>query len=165
MAWLDYGLRFAHILGAILLVGGIVFQRCVAVPALDPARDPTSGPDADRSRQRWGRLILAGIALLLVSGLVQTALVSIAYRFPNGEYNPVLGVKILAALAIMFVASVLAGRSPVSRKWQRAPRRWLNLLVVLSVTVLLLAGIMRKAERVPKKSDAANEPTWGVTMR
>ncbi len=147
----ELALRLAHIFGAVLLVGGILMQKWVVVPAA--AQLTGEGADAVREslRRRWALTVMAGSGLLLLSGLINTARISMGYRFPDGDYNLLLGVKLLLALVVMFIASVLSGRSPLAQKWRAQAGMWLNVLLLLSVLVLGLAGSMKMAKRVVKQ--------------
>ena len=145
--------RWLHLLAAITAVGGTVFARFVVVPALDPL------PPAERAglhaamRTRWSKIVALAIGFLLLSGLYNIVVISIEYRLPRW-YHPVFGVKFLLAFVIFMVASLLTAKSPASENVRRHLRFWLNLNIVLAVIVVMLSGVLRTAERIPKESPA-----------
>jgi hypothetical protein len=152
MYWLDIVLRFMHIFGAVLLLGSIFFQRFALGPALGELAE---GETADKVRQllrgRVARLTMLAAALLLISGLINTARVSIDYRFPDGEYHLLLAVKLVLALGIFYLASALAGRSAVAEKLRANATMWLNILLVASLLMIGLGASMKLAVREPKR--------------
>jgi uncharacterized membrane protein len=145
--------RWLHILAAITAVGGTIFARFVVVPALEPLPSDQRGALHAAMRARWSKIVAAAIGFLLASGLYNFAVISIDYRVPRW-YHLVFGVKFLSALVIFTVASLLAGKSPASDNVRRHLRFWLNLNIALAVVVVLLSGVLRTAEKVPK-SEAA----------
>lgn len=152
MYYLEIALRIMHILGAVVLLGGIVFQRFVLFPALT---ELSEGEAAERIRQllrgRIARLTMLSAALLLISGLVNTARVSIAYRFPDGDYNLLLAGKLVLAMGIFYLASALAGRSASAEKLRANATKWLNILLVAAILIIVLGAAMKSAVREPKR--------------
>lgn len=154
---LELVLRWAHILGAALLAGGIAYQAFVLVPALRALGDSEAAAAARETlRKRWSILVMVATTLLLVSGLVNTARISIEYRFPNEDYNLLLAAKLILALVVFFLASVLAGRSPLAERLRQNVARWSFVLLLATLAVVGLASVMRFAERVPKDRPAAS---------
>ncbi len=147
---LDLILRLMHILGAIILIGGIIFQKFALRPALGSSAESLKDTAFEILRRRAALLTMTAALLLLVSGLVNTALISMRYRFPDGEYNILLGIKLLLAIVIFWLASLLTGRSQTAQKIQAKAGTWLNVLLVCSLILLGLAAAMRMADREPK---------------
>jgi hypothetical protein len=152
MYYLEIALRIMHILGAVVLLGGIVFQRFVLFPALT---ELSEGEAAERIRQllrgRIARLTMLSAALLLISGLVNTARVSIAYRFPDGDYNLLLAGKLVLAMGVFYLASALAGRSASAEKLRANATKWLNVLLLAAILIIVLGAAMKSAVREPKR--------------
>src|SRR5581483_9246124 len=123
--------RWLHVFTAIVLLGGATFQWLVLRPA---ARQL---PDAEHERLRelvmgrWRKFVMIGILLLLVTGfynyLVAAKPVSTVWKL----YHPLMGIKILLAFAVFFLASALTGRSPAFAGMRRQMGTWLTVLVVL----------------------------------
>ena len=140
-------------LPAIILVGGVIFMRFVVVPALgDKQQDELQ----DAFRRRWAKLVMLSAALLLISGLYNTAMKAMSYDLDT-IYNSLLGIKILLALVILFLASVLAGRSEIAKKFREKESFWLNVNIVLAVALVCIAGFMKSGE-YPEKPDESPEP-------
>jgi hypothetical protein len=58
------------------------------------------------------------------------------------------------AFVIFAVASLLVGKTPAADRMRRNVRLWLNLNIVLAVLVVCLSGVLRTAEKTPKKTPA-----------
>jgi len=138
--------RWLHLVPATILVGGTIFLRCAYRPS-----EPSS-EQSENVRRRWAKLVMLSVALLLLSGLYNTAWISIKYELP-GHYHMLLGVKILLALAVFFLVSVLSGRSDLAAKFRNKEAMWLNVTVFLAVAVVMLGGVMKTAEREEKPKD------------
>ena len=152
MEWLPLPIRWLHILGAAIMVGGLIYLYVCVLPAQgQPDAPPAGGPFAERVRRRWAMLVGIASLLLLVSGFVNAATYPLTYKLPAWYHASVL-VKFVGGLAVMFLASILAGRSESARRWQARGRTWLGLAVALAVGLVLLAGAMNFARvNAPKK--------------
>jgi hypothetical protein len=151
---IDVVLRWMHILGAIMLVGGIFYQSLV----LGQISNPISETEAERTarelqRKRWSIIVMIATTLLLISGLVNTALISMRYEFPGGLYHALLAVKLVAALVVFFLASVITGRSALAERVRASGKPWLTRLVIVSVLTVAIASVMKNLEHVPKERD------------
>ncbi len=150
---LDVGLRIVHILAAITLVGGIFFQCAVLMPACRHFAGDDARKLAAELRGRWSKLVLASTLVLLASGFVNyLAVVRLAKagtitlaRF----YHPVIGVKMILALAVFFIASLLAGRSPAADRFRQRAPLWLTISSLVSIAIVSLAGILKVAGKLP----------------
>lgn len=140
--------RYLHILAAIALLGGTIFMRFVFVPALNSLDDEARQQSQNTVRPKWAKIVMIAAAFLLISGLYNTAKVFMdkEVKLPT-YYHMLLGIKILLALIVFFLASVLAGRSDMAKKMQEKEKRWLHVNFVLAATVVLLASVMRSAPR------------------
>jgi uncharacterized membrane protein len=150
----DLVLRWIHVLAAAVLVGGSIFMRYPYLAALQ-ATQPTA-PLAEEVRRRWAILVMASSGLLLLSGLTNFVNIlrryEIADTFPGSVYQMVFGIKFLLALGVFFLASALAGRSPLAERLRRREVTWLTVNVVLAVAVVLLGGLLKLAPRTEKSS-------------
>ena len=111
-------------------------------------------------RARWSKIVAGAIAFLLVSGLYNIGLTSVDYRLPRW-YMPVFVVKFLAAMAIFMLASLLAGKTAAAERLCRNLRLWLNVNIGLAVLVVVLSGVLRTAEKVPKRT-TVETPSVGL---
>jgi uncharacterized membrane protein len=150
--------RWFHILPAIALVGGTLFMRFSFVPAASESN--ASAELRESVRRRWAKLVMISILFLLVSGLYNTAMKAMGFHL-SVSYNLLLGVKILLGLAIFYLASVLSGRSKTAQKFREREQHWLNILCVLMLAVVLIAGFMKidsaGYEKKVKTDDASAE--------
>lgn len=153
-------LRWMHIFGSTLLAGGILYQ-CLAIPAdLGRAEGdsvPRTGELAEKIAARWRLLVMLSIAMLLISGLANSFLIlsrsRFAPTFPANAYHALLGIKFLLAMSVFYLSSRLAGRRRV-----KSPRKSLVFNALLASLVILLAGMMKLADR-QTKVPAAGSPT------
>jgi uncharacterized membrane protein len=152
--------RWAHILAAITAVGGTIFARTVVVPTLDTLAPDQRAALHAAMRARWSKIVAGAIGFLLVSGLYNIGMTSIDYRLPRW-YMPVFIVKFVAAMVIFMLASLLAGKTAAAERLRRHLRFWLNVNIGLAVLVVLLSGVLRTAEKVPKRT-AEETPTVGL---
>ncbi|MCA9154796.1 MAG: hypothetical protein KDA62_14845 [Planctomycetales bacterium] len=150
----DILFRWLHILPAIALVGGTFFMRFALVPSLASIDEATREQLAESVRARWAKWVMAGSGLLLLSGLYNAARVSIQYQL-SPTYNGLLLVKILLALVVFYLAAVLTGRSESARRFQQQRQKWLTINLLLAVTIVCIAGVMRFLPREEKVREAS----------
>jgi hypothetical protein len=116
-------LRWAHVVSAILLLGGVIYARWV--------RQGMSDEEAARFRG----LAITTVVLLTLSGL---------YNFLNKErtpspYHAVFGVKALLALHVFAVAILLGKAGAASEK----RLRWMSGIAFSGVAIALLSAYLR----------------------
>lgn len=139
---IDVVSRIVHIATAIVLVGGSTFMAFVLLPTaeqLDVAQH-------EKLRQlvtgRWKRFVYLGILLFLVTGFYNF------YRqLPNhkgdGLYHALIGIKILLALGLFFIASALVGRSRALEGLRAERARWLKIVVLLAAIIVALSSFVK----------------------
>ncbi|MFM8735176.1 MAG: hypothetical protein ACKOC8_08285 [Pirellulales bacterium] len=146
-------LRWAHILAAIVAVGGLVFSRFALLPALSEVDEAARDRIHDRIRRQWLPWVIGAITLLLASGLANFLLFNARVRaegWADGEwmrqtgYHSLFGAKFLLALVAFYFASALVGRG-TGTQWVRNDRaKWLSVTIGLTLAVVLLSGWMRQ---------------------
>jgi putative copper export protein len=145
--WLNVLMRWLHVASAVVGVGATVMMRFVLLPALQ--RLPNGGEVLDAVRPAFKRVIHSALGLLLLTGFYNYLVVAIPkvhkLRAEGHEqlaaYNPVMGAKILLALALFGIAiMLLAPTSPL----QENRKTWLSVNVVLGMVILLLAAFLRR---------------------
>lgn len=141
---LDLGLRFLHILSAIILLGGTFFLRF--------ALGSASASSVPSWRPGWSRLVMITSGLLLISGLVNAVRNIIRYDF-DVPYHGLVAVKLLLGLAMFFISAVIAGRSSLAEKFREKMMFWLNVNILLGLLTIAVAGYMRFSVRTPKPAD------------
>lgn len=162
MDYLNLAMRWLHIIPAIALVGGTIFMRFAVVPACEQLDDEQREKVQESVRRGWSRLLMPSILFLLISGFVNTWNISKTYDFPGGYYMmPLLAIKFVLAIAIFYIASLLAGRSEAASKFRQNQQTWLNVNILLAVLLVCIAGAMRLA-REPKQAESEKAPSAAI---
>ncbi len=156
-------LRWFHIFPAVILLGGVFLMRFALWPSLMSLAEDERRRFQDALRKRWAMWVGISAGLLLLSGIANTGLIVAAYDFGDhtGMYHGLLGLKILLALAIIYIASLLAGRSEAAERFRQKSSLWLNVNVFLAILLICVAGWMRLADRTPK-TDAPQAATPNI---
>jgi len=168
MIWVDILFRWAHILPAIALLGGAFFMRFALLPAIEGLSEESRETMADGVRKRWSKVVMASAFFLLVSGFYNIFAATNKYDLPSW-YMGIITAKLILALGIFFLASVLSGRSESAAKYQAKSKMWLNINLAMAVTLVCLAGGLRmhphtpKASKPPKDETTLVAPTETVT--
>lgn len=155
--WVEVLFRWMHIVPAIVLLGGTIFLALIVVPK-------TSAPDGGapawlgKVRKRWAMLSGLCIMLLLVSGLWNF----MAYRMPEVKdtgplYQALFGIKVLLALGVFFIVSVMAGRSPTFEPMRARPGKTLMIAAAMGLAIVLIAGVLHNIK--PAMPGTGNFPT------
>lgn len=153
-------LRWVHIVAAIGAVGGALFMRFALLPAADAALDDEVHTKLREAvRGRWARVVHTCIALLLVTGGVNFVLFALQPNMQAIPYHPIFGVKLLAAFAVFFIASILVGRGTGFPSIRGNRARALSILIGLGVLIVLLSGLLSQIRTGP----AGNPPANGET--
>ena len=163
-------LRWMHIFGAVILVGGLCFTRFALLPALADTDDNTREKIQEKIRRKWLPWVIIGITLLLVSGLTNFILFNDTVKsqeWGDGQwmrqtsYHAIFGVKFLLALGVFYFASGLFGRGS-GTAWIRSDRmRWLGVTLGLVVAVIMLSSWLRNLHMGPNQSSI---PDLGVSL-
>ncbi len=163
-------LRWMHIFGVVLLVGGLCFTRFALLPALADTEEDSREKLQESIRRKWLPWVIIGITLLLVSGLANFLLFNSTVKsqgWGDGEwmkqtsYHAIFGVKFLLALVVFYFASGLVGRGS-GTAWIRSDRaRWLGVTLGLAVAIIILSGWLRNLHTGPNQSSG---PELGVAL-
>lgn len=135
---LGFASRFVHVATAIVLVGGTTALRFVVVPAL--ANQPAELRDS--IRQRWKRFVHIGIALFLISGLYNYVRAMPLHK-GDGLYHALLGIKMMLAFGVFFLASVLVGRSAGTQKFRDEHTKWMSVLLLIAFFIVGISSFVR----------------------
>ena len=150
-------LRYMHILGAIMLMGGTIFMRFALLPSVKTLGDTPRQDLHQQVRSRWSKFVMLGSALLLISGIANLGLAARNDYDPvfGLNYNMVVGIKLILSLPIFFFAAVLSGRSDMARKFQANAAMWMNVNLALALLMVLMGGLLRFVPRELKKADGS----------
>lgn len=153
--WTLLILRYAHILGAITLMGGTIFAFFAALPGLAELPEDQRAKAHAAIRGRWNKFVMLATLLLLVSGLATMLLVPKNYELGEfkSAYNIWTGVKFMLALPIFFFAALLTGRSSLAQKIQANARTFMAINLALALAMVLIGGALRFIQRTPKGAD------------
>jgi uncharacterized membrane protein len=132
--------RWVHMGTAIVLLGGSVFQRFVVFPSARALSEEQQAQLRERIVMRWKKFVMSGIALLLITGFYNYLSTSHPPR-----YHMLMGIKILLALGVFFLASALTGRSAGLAAIRQNAGRWLGVLIALAAVVVGIAGYLKIA--------------------
>ncbi|HEV7999047.1 MAG TPA: hypothetical protein VGP63_04145, partial [Planctomycetaceae bacterium] len=117
--------RWIHVSTAIVLIGGTVFMRYV----LTPSAEQISPAEHDRLRElimaTWRRVVRGGILLFLLTGFYNYLVVALPQHPHDKQYHMLMGIKILAALGVFFLAEALVGRSAALAPMRQNRKTWL----------------------------------------
>lgn len=144
--WVAVLFRWLHIIPAIVLLGGTIFMRSVALPAMAGQGNAATWLGAVRAK--WAMISGVCIALLLVSGLWNFFMYRMEEVRDTGSlYHALFGVKALLALGVFFIVSALTGRSAMFEPMRAKPGKMLSLAAAMGLTIVLISGVLRKVER------------------
>ena len=134
--------RVLHVGTAVTLVGGSLFMAAVLMPSVIKLDEDSRSSLMDNVRGRWKRFVHTGIGLFLITGFY-----NYFRAMPNhkgdGLYHAFVGTKIIMALFVFFLASVLVGRSPKFEGWRQNPMGILRLMLTLSAAIILMSGFLK----------------------
>jgi len=157
--WLSIVFRWVHIYSAIGIVGGSFFLSQVLLPAAETLPDKEHKDLRETVRQRWGKWVHAFVALLFLSGVFNLGLVMMNFKVPV-YYHILITVKLLLAIAILTIASLLVGRTGMAMKMRNNLGYWLKINLALAAVLIAISGILRMAPHDPKTP--TNTPTTTV---
>jgi uncharacterized membrane protein len=140
---LNIASRWVHIATAIVVLGGTVFVRFVLLPAAEPLPQAEHDRLRERVMGRWRKFVMAGIALFLLSGFYNYLTVAVPKHHGDKAYHALMGIKIIIAFGVFFLASVLVGRSARFEPLRREGKKWLLLLIVLAFSIVLISSFLK----------------------
>jgi len=160
--YLGIVLRWFHIMAAIALVGGALFQKLALFGPCGELPEETRQRLNDGIRRRWSKVVMLAILFLLVSGLINYILTIRPYTqnvklFQNDyselklprAYHILFCIKFLMALVIFFIASALAGRGRATAGIRAKAAGWLSFNLLLAVVLVAISGVMRSYHTGP----------------
>jgi putative copper export protein len=144
--WFNVLVRWIHVTMAALAVGGLVYAGLVMLPALR-AGGEGARPAGEAVAARFRILIHSAIGLLLLTGGYNLAIViprASALGDSKSLYHGVLGTKILLALVLFGIASVVVSRRAAQDAPPPGAARPLSLAIGLGLVILLLSAVLRR---------------------
>ncbi len=130
--------RWAHIGCAIVLIGGSAFMWLV----LQPVLKEESSDLHDRIRNRWKKFVHPGVVIFLVSGLYNY-IRAVPVHKGDGLYHALVGTKMLLALVVFALASILVGNKPGTQAIRDDARKWLGITLLLALVIVGISGFVK----------------------
>lgn len=143
MLWIALVSRWAHIITAVVLVGGTVFLRFVLGPAAAQLPDDSHAKLKELVKGTWKKFVHGGIALFLISGFYNYLVVQAPLHKGDKLYHALMGIKILLALAVFLIASGLVGRSKAFAGMRAQAKLWQGILVTLAMLIIGISGFVK----------------------
>jgi uncharacterized membrane protein len=140
---LNIASRWVHVATAIVVLGGTVFVRFVLFPAAESLPPAEHDRLRERVMGRWRKFVMVGIALFLLSGFYNYLAVSVPKHRGDKAYHALMGIKIVIAFGVFFLASVLVGRSSRFEPLRRQRKKWLLVLIILAFTIVLISSSLK----------------------
>ena len=153
LLYVQLGLRYLHIFGAIALMGGTIFIRFALLPTLKSLDGSTRESVHEGVRARWKMAVRIAALMLFVSGIANLGLAArYNYNVPFGlSYSMLGGIKLVLAIPIVLLAELLMGRSSLAKKVQANAGTVLNVNLALAVILVLIGGLLKFGARPPLK--------------
>ena len=151
---LDIVFRIVHVATAITLVGGSVFMLMVLTPAAKQINDEEHQKLAAEIGRRWKRFVHIGIVLFLLSGFYNFSRIA-PYHRGDALYHALVGIKILLALGVFFIASALVGRSSTFEGMRQNRAKWLKIIVILAAVIVGISGFVKVRGVLSTDADSA----------
>lgn len=131
--------RVLHVLGAVILGGGVFFLRSVLVPTGDEQW-------FKQCRAIWARWVGIATFLLLASGIYNFLVINGSVKEAGEKleptYHALFGVKVLLGLAVMFLAAILAGKTNAADKFRQNSARWINIAWYAVLAIIVIAAFL-----------------------
>ena len=156
MYWCMLISRISHILGAVILAGGLFYIRLVVSPTSTPAGTQPADQFFGGRRATWAKWVGIATALLLFSGLWNYMQFSKTYDLAP-KYHMILGINILAAIAVFLLAALLAGRTNAADAIRQKWGLWINVCLLLALLTVVIGSVLRSFPHDPK-AGAAEPP-------
>ncbi len=152
---LDILSRIFHVGTAICLAGGTVYTLFVLLPALRSADENTRNNIFSGVSRYWKRFVHLGTALLLLTGFYNY-FQQMKLHDDDGLYHALIGIKMILAFAVFFLAAVLVGSSAKFESMRKSRPRYLGLIVLFLAIIVAISGVL-KVRGVPTESILENK--------
>ena len=148
--WVQYLSRICHILGAIILVGGLFYIRYIVSPVDTPPGTAPVDQFFGGRRATWAKWVGIATALLLITGLFNYFMIAKQNEPMAPSYHMMAGIKMLAAIVVFLLAALLAGRTSVADSLRQKWHFWLNTTLVIAIITVALGSFLRTYPRTLK---------------
>jgi uncharacterized membrane protein len=157
MFWLLLVSRICHVLGAIILVGGLFYIRSIISPVNAPAGTAPVDQLFGGPRAKWAKWVGIATALLIFTGFFNYIMMIKQHERLASSYHMVAGLKMIAGFAVFALAALLAGRTSIADALREKWRMWLTTCLILGIATVMLGSFLRTYPRT-RKVDVAGAP-------
>ncbi|WP_425613852.1 hypothetical protein NA78x_003696 [Anatilimnocola sp. NA78] len=159
--FVNLGLRYLHILGAIALMGGTIFMRFALFPTVRELGETERANVHGGVRARWAKVVGIASGMLLISGIANLGLAArYDYHVPGDlSYSMLGGLKLVLALPIFVIAALLMGKTALAKKVQANAAMFMNINLVLALILVFIGGWLKfstKELKAKYKNGSAN---------
>lgn len=155
--------RVLHTASAAVILGGLVYLKYVIAPLAQGSDDRDEAIYHGR-RSAWARLVMIATTFLLLSGFFNLYTILVSSEDLPPAYHMLFGVKFLLAMFVFFVASGTAGASPLAVNMRANLDKWLNLALLATLLIFIIAAAMRTFDKVPRTADETAQPGAAVDV-
>lgn len=131
-----------HIAAAFAVTGAVFYQWWVLHPTLVERQESEELKEA--LRLRWRMVLKVAIVLLLLTGFYQMWAVGLAKGEVDPSYHMWFGIKFIAALAVIFIASTLAGQSQALAGMRAKGGTWMAVAAILALIILWISQALAR---------------------
>ena len=135
--------RVLHILGAIVLLGGIAYLRKIVAPGVAAGGDPDGAALYSGRRRAWAKWVGIATAVLLITGFYNFLMIVNTTADLPRAYHPLFGVKFLLALVVFALAALLAGKTSAAERFRQSPKWWLTLCLAAGIATVIAGSVLR----------------------
>lgn len=137
-------MRWAHILSAIVALGGTIFMRYIIHPVTtDQMADAQLEHFRAAVRKRWMRILHLCITLFLISGFYNYLVVQNPLHKGDGLYHALFGIKFLLALVLFALAIMVSSAKGYAAKFRANAPFWMGVIVFIGIVIVLISGVMK----------------------
>ncbi len=142
--------RVLHVLGSIILLGGIFYLLAIVAPRV-VASGTAANADAwfAGNRAAWAKWVGIATIVLLVTGLFNFVTIAKANQIAP-SYHLLGSLKILVAMIIFFFAATLAGKTALADRFRKQMNFWLKVTMTVGLAIVIIGSVMRSYPRTPK---------------
>jgi uncharacterized membrane protein len=148
--WLQFISRICHIIGAIILVGGLFYIRTIISPAAAPPGTSPVDQYFGGPRATWAKWVGIATALLLITGLFNYVMIIKQHEHMASAYHMIAGMKMLGAILVFLLAALLASRTSAADSLRQNWRFWLSTCLAVAFLTVILGSFLRTYPRTLK---------------
>ncbi len=130
-------IKFLHVASAGIVMGGVAFALWALMPSMGGIDPEAAEKLMGGVIPRFGRMIWIVIALLVLTGIWMLVVVTGA-GVPRPLYHSILGIKVILALGIFFIAFGVLAPVKALESMRQNRKRWMVINIHLIAIVFFL---------------------------